>query len=76
MKKDLRQDIIWIVSEICYYFGLVLAALLIPLLTLALWMMDLVDKLEPNYWYLLITWVLAVSLFLAGVVLKNRIFSL
>jgi hypothetical protein len=73
MKKDLRHDIMWIASEICYYFGLVLAALLIPLLTLALWMMDLADKLEPSYCYLLISWVLAVSLFLAGVVLKNRI---
>jgi hypothetical protein len=76
MKKDLRHDIMWIVSEICYYFGLVLAAMLTPLLTLVLWMMDLADILEPNYWHLLTTWVLAVSLFLAGVILKNRIYSL
>ena len=76
MKKGVRHDILLIVSEICYYFGLVLAALFIPLLTLALWMMDLADKLEPNYWYLLITWVLAVSMFMVGVVLKNRIYSL
>ena len=73
MKKDLRHDVLWIVSEICYYFGLILAALVIPLLTLALWMMDLAGKFESNYWYLLIAWVVAVFLFLIGVLVKNRI---
>lgn len=73
MEKDLRQDILWIVSEICYYLGLVFAILLMPLLTLTLWLMDLASELEPNYWYLLISWVFAASMFLIGVVLKNRI---
>ena len=75
MNKGFHQDIIWIVSEIGYYFGLVFAALLIPLLTLALWTLDMTGKLEPNYWYLLVSWVLAVLLFLVGVLIKNRIYS-
>jgi len=68
-------DDLWIASEICYYLGLVLAALFIPALALILWMMSFVDKAAPNYWYILIAWVMSVLLFLAGVWLKNRIYS-
>lgn len=68
-------DILWIISEICYYLGLVLAVLFMPGLTFVLWMMSLIDKADPNYWYLLIAWVLSVLMFLAGVGLKNLIYS-
>jgi hypothetical protein len=66
---------LWVASEICYYLGLVLAALFIPTLALILWMMSLVDKADPNYWYLLITWVLSALLFVVGVIIKNSIYS-
>jgi hypothetical protein len=70
-----KYDVLWITSEICYYLGLVLAALAMPALTVVLWMMSLVDKADPNYWYLLIAWVLSVLMFLAGVGLKNLVYS-
>lgn len=62
----------WVASEICYYLGLVLAALFLPTVALILWMMSLVGKADPNYWYLLIAWVLSVLMFVAGVGLKRR----
>ncbi|TDJ26377.1 MAG: hypothetical protein E2O60_00950 [Gammaproteobacteria bacterium] len=68
------SDYLWIASEICYYLGL-MAAFLIPTLALILWMMSLVDKADPNYWYLLIAWGMSIMLFLAGVMIKNRICS-
>jgi uncharacterized membrane protein len=46
-----------------------------PALTLVLWGLSLADKADPNYWYILITWVLSVLMFLAGVGLKNFIYS-
>jgi putative effector of murein hydrolase LrgA (UPF0299 family) len=70
-----NSDILWIASEICYYLGLVLAALFLPALTFILWVMSLVDKADPNYWYILIAWVLSVLMFLAGVGLKNLVCS-
>ena len=70
-----KYSYLWVASEICYYLGLVLAALFIPTLALILWMMSLVDKADPNYWYLLIAWGLSVLLFLVGVMMKNRIYS-
>jgi hypothetical protein len=33
----------------------------------------LVDRADPNYWYLLIAWVLSVPTFLVGVGIKRRI---
>ncbi|CAB5098433.1 hypothetical protein D3OALGA1CA_1267 [Olavius algarvensis associated proteobacterium Delta 3] len=74
-QKPANYDVLWIISEICYYLGLVLAVLFIPVLTFALWAMSLADKLDPNYWYVLIAWVLSALVFLAGVVLKNFIYS-
>ncbi|MCK5091278.1 MAG: hypothetical protein KAR30_02010 [Gammaproteobacteria bacterium] len=74
-KYDVFYDVIWITSEIFYYLGLVLAVLLMPALTFVLWMMSLVDKADPSFWYLLIAWVLSVLMFLAGVGLKNLIYS-
>ena len=62
----------WIVSEICYYLGL-MSALFVLMLTFILWMMSLVDMVDPNYWYLLIVWLLSVLTFLVGVGIKNRI---
>ncbi len=51
-----KNDYLWVASEICYYLGLVLAALFVPTLTLIMWIMSLVDKADPNYWYHLIAW--------------------
>jgi len=68
-----KYGYLWVASEICYYLGLVLAALFIPTLALIMWMMSLVDKADPNYWYHLIAWGLSVLLFLVGVMMKNRI---
>ena len=62
----------WIASEICYYLGL-MSAFFVPVITFILWMMSLVDRADPNYWYLLIAWVLSVLTFLVGVGIKNRI---
>ena len=70
-----KNDYLWVASETCYYFGLVPVALFIPTLALILWMMSLVDKADPNNWYLLIAWLMSVLLFLAGVMMKNRIYS-
>lgn len=74
-QKHTNYDVLWIISELCYYLGLVLAALFMPTLTLVLWLMSLVDKANPNYWYLLLIWVLSALMFLAGVGLKNFIYS-
>jgi len=41
-----KYGYLWVASEICYYLGLVLAALFIPTLALIMWMMSLVDKAE------------------------------
>jgi len=74
-KEPPDYGVLWVVSEICYYLGLVLAVLFMPALTFILWMMSLVDKADPNYWYILIAWVLSVLIFLAGVGIKNFIYS-
>ena len=74
-QKSTTNDVLWIASEICYYLGLVCAALFLPALTFILWMMSLVDKADPNYWYLLIAWVFSVLMFVVGVGLKNWIYS-
>jgi hypothetical protein len=63
---------LWIASEICYYLGLT-SALFVPAITFILWMMSLVDRADPNYWYLLIAWVLSVLTFLVGVGIKRWI---
>lgn len=69
-----KYGYLWVASEVCYYLGL-MAAFFIPTLALILWMMSLVDEADPNYWYLLIAWVMSILLFLAGVMIKNRIYS-
>jgi phosphoglycerol transferase MdoB-like AlkP superfamily enzyme len=68
-----NTDISWIASEICYYLGLVLAALILPATTIILCIMSLVGKTDPDYRYILIAWILSVAMFLAGIWLKNRI---
>lgn len=70
-----KYGVLWIASEICYYLGLVLAALFMPGLAFSLWMLSLADVVAPNYWYILIAWTLSVLMFLAGVGLKNYIYS-
>ena len=74
-QEPANYDVLWITSEICYYLGLVLAVLFMPALTFALWIMSLVDKADPNYWYILIAWVNTPHIFLAGVRIKNFIYS-
>jgi len=69
-----NSDVLWIISEICYYLGLMLAVF-IPVLALMLWLMSLLDQADPNYWYMVIAWVLSVLMFLVGVGLKNYIYS-
>ncbi|WP_455366614.1 hypothetical protein [Kaarinaea lacus] len=66
---------LWILSEIFYYLGLVLAALALPALAFSLWIMSLVDKADPNYWYLLIAWIVSLVLFFSGVGLKRLIYK-
>ena len=74
-KKQTKIDFLWVVSEICYYLGLVLAVLFVPALTFILWVMSLVDRADPNYWYILIAWAFSVLMFLAGIGFKNIIYS-
>ena len=66
---------LWILSEIFYYLGLVLAALVIPALTFSLWMMSLADKADPNFGYLLIAWIVSIMMFFSGVGLKRLIYK-
>ncbi len=66
---------LWILSEIFYYLGLVLAALALPGLALSLWILSLVDKVDPNFWYLLIAWVMSLLMFFSGVGLKRYIYK-
>jgi cobalamin biosynthesis protein CobD/CbiB len=72
--KLLTNDILWITSELCYYMGLLLAVIFIPTLAFMLWMLSIADKVEPNYWYVLIAWVLSVLMFFTGVGIKNLIY--
>ena len=74
-QKLIIADILWIISEACYYLGLVCAVLFIPMLTLVLWLMSLIDKAHPKYWVLLIAWGVSVLMFAIGVALKNWIYS-
>ena len=67
---------LWIASEIFYYIGILSAVFIIPLLTFILWMMSLLDKAVPNYWYLLIAWVISVLMFFSGIALKNHMYSI
>ena len=67
-----RYGFLWIASEFCYYLGLMLA-FFIPGLAFMLWMASIADVFDPNYWYILIAWVLSVFMFLVGVGLKNYI---
>jgi len=70
-----NSDFLWITSELCYYLGLILTLLLMPALTLVLWLLSLIDRATPNYWYILIIWGLSVLMFMTGVGLKNYIHS-
>ncbi len=75
-QKSTTNDVLWIASEICYYLGLVGAALFLPTLALVLWLMSLVDKADPNYWYIFIAWGCSVIMFCIGVGLKNWHYSI
>lgn len=74
-QNSARRDVLWISSEICYYLGLVCSALLIPTIALILWMMSLVGKADPNYWYIFIAWGISGLVFAIGIGLKNWIYS-
>ena len=62
-----------IVSELCYYLGLTSAVLLIPALVIILWLMSLVDRADPNYWYLFFAWLVSGLIFIVGVMIKRRL---
>ena len=66
---------LWILSEIFYYLGLVLAALVLPGLVFSLWILSLVDKVDPNFLYLLVAWVMSLLMFFSGVGLKRYIYK-
>ena len=66
---------LWILSEIFYYLGLVLAALVLPGLVFSLWILSLVDEVDPNFWYLLVAWVMSLLMFFSGVGLKRYIYK-
>ncbi|WP_455221515.1 hypothetical protein [Kaarinaea lacus] len=66
---------LWILSEIFYYAGLVLTALVVPGLAFSLWMLSLAGRVDPNFWYLLIAWLVSVLMFLAGVGLKRLLYK-
>ena len=76
-QKPAAYNVLWIISEICYYLGLVLllctAAFTFSMLAtmLVLWMLSLIDIINLNYWYILIAWVFSALVFFAGVALKN-----
>lgn len=71
-QKDKINDYLWIASEIFYYFGLLLAAFAVPALALSLWFMSLVDIVKPNFYYILIAWILSLLMFMLGILLKRR----
>ena len=75
MNKEAVIDILWIISEICYYLGLMLAFFLIPVFTFMISMMNLAGRVNPNYLYILLAWGLSVLMFLTGVGLKNLVYS-
>ena len=66
---------LWILSEIFYYLGLVLAALVLPGLAFSLWILSLVDKADPDFWCLLVAWVMSLLMFFSGVGLKRYIYK-
>jgi len=74
-QEPVNYDFVWITSEVCYYLGLVLAILFMPALTFILWVLSLTGRADPNYWYILIVWVLSLLMFLAGVGIKNFAYS-
>jgi hypothetical protein len=73
LKREEWNDYLWILSELLYYGGLLLSVFAVPALTFSLWMMSLVDEADPNFWYLLIAWVISVVMFFSGIGLKNRL---
>ena len=75
MSEKLIDGVAWIASEFCYYVGLTSAALILPAISLIVWLMSLADKADPNYWYMLIAWGLSLLLFAVGVGLKNWLVS-
>ena len=70
-RNSKSTDLLWILSELLYYLGLVLFAFGIPGLAFSLWSLSLADVLEPDYGYLAIAWIVSLLMFIGGVVLKN-----
>ncbi len=73
MNDSERNGYLWVLNEFLYYAGLVLTAAAIPALGTVLWLMSLVDKADPNYWYVLVAWLVALLMFVSGILLKNRL---
>jgi len=75
LKDPEYNDYLWILSEFLYYIGLVLTVAAIPALAIVLWIMSLVDQVEPGYWYVLLAWFVALLMFVSGIWLKNRLWK-
>ena len=73
-KKAIIHDVMWIASEILYYLGLLLVVL-IPFITISVWMLNLADRFDFSYGCLLIAWLLSVGMFFSGVLLKKFIYA-
>jgi hypothetical protein len=73
VKHSELNDYLWILSELLYYFGLILSVFAIPGLAFSLWWLSLVDIVEPNYAYLAIAWVVSLLMFFGGAAIKNKL---
>lgn len=73
MTREEWNDYLWILSELLYFGGLVLSLIAMPALSFSLWMMSLVDVVDPTFWVLLIVWFVFFLMFILGIGLKNRL---
>lgn len=71
-RQDKFNGYLWIASEIFYYFGLLLTTIAIPALALSLWFMSLVNIVEPDFYTILIAWVVSLLMLILGIWLKRR----
>lgn len=71
--KPETHDYLWIASEIFYYLGLLLSALFIPALALSLWFMSLANIAKPDFYYILIAWILSLLMFFLGIIIKRSL---
>ena len=73
VKHPLYSDLLWILSELLYFPGLIFSVFGIPGLALGLWSLSLAGVLAPDYGVIGIAWIVSVSMFFGGVLLKNML---